>query len=267
MSEPAISIRNLRVAAGGRTILSAASLDVASGKVFAVLGPNGAGKSTLLKIRLGFQRPQAGEVHVLGEPVHRLGSMRLNRLRRRIGYVPQVLAGGSQAPLTVREVVAIGRTGIAGLLRPLRRKDWRIIDEWIERLGLERLGGRRYGDISGGEQRKTLLARAMVQQPELLLLDEPTANLDLAWRERIVAILQELYEQTAMSIVLICHELEVIPAACQHLVLLIDGRVAATGPPEEILTSQRVRSLYGSSLCVLPTGGRYVVIPAAEASP
>ncbi|NIA07991.1 MAG: ATP-binding cassette domain-containing protein [Actinobacteria bacterium] len=264
MNQSVISIRNLCIQVGAKTILTAESLNIAVGEIFVVLGPNGAGKTTLLKTCLGFQRPKAGEVQVLGAAVYRLGSVRMSRLRRRIGYVPQVLAGRSEMPLTVREVVAIGRTGIAGLLRPLRRRDWQMVDRWIKHLGLEPLADQRYGDISGGEQRKTLIARAMAQQPELLLLDEPTANLDLAWREQIVATLQHLYEQTRVTVVLVCHELEVIPKACRRLLLLIDGRVSASGRPEDVLTPQRVVSLYGPSLSVLRRDGRYAVIPAGR---
>jgi len=204
-------------------------------------------------------------VHVRGQAVYQLGSVSRARLRRRICYVPQILAGRSEMPLTVREVVAIGRTGIAGLLRPLRRNDWQMINQWIERLGLKPLADQRYGDISGGEQRKTLIARAMVQEPELLLLDEPTANLDLGWREQIVATLQHLHQQTHVTVVLVCHELEVIPQACRRLLLLIDGRISASGSPEDVLTSQRVASLYGPSLSVLNNNGRYAVIPTVKA--
>jgi iron complex transport system ATP-binding protein len=170
-------------------------------------------------------------------------------------------------PLTVREVVAIGRTGVAGLLRRLRRQDWRIVDQWIDRLGLGDLAGRAYADLSGGEQRKTLLAKAMAQQPQLLVLDEPTANLDLFWREQIVATLQQLYEQTHLTVVLVCHELEVIPPCAGRLLLLTDGRVAAAGRPEQVLTAERIRALYGAGLTLVRRGRRLTVVPAEGAAP
>lgn len=267
MTPPAISILDLHVRAGQRTILSVDALDIAAGEITTILGPNGAGKSTLLRTCLGFQRPTTGRVRLLGKRVETLGSWELSRLRRRVGYMPQILAGRSQMPLTVREVVAIGRTGLAGLLRPLRSGDWRIVDEWIDRLGLSRLAGQRYADVSGGEQRKALLARAMAQQPDVLLLDEPTANLDLAWREEIVVRLDGLHEQTHTTIVLVCHELEVIPRACRRVVLLVDGRLAEAGTPEEVLSAPRVRSLYGPRLRVLHEGGRHAVVPTGEGPP
>lgn len=262
--EAAIEVAELEVRAGRKTILSLESWSLPPGQVFAVLGPNGAGKSTLLKTCLGFVRPSAGRVRVLGQVPAELQATALARLRRRVGYVPQILAARSEMPLTVREVVAVGRTGLAGLLRPLRRGDWRWTDEWIERLGLESVANRAYGDISGGEQRKTLIARAMVQEPELLLLDEPTANLDLGWREQIVTLIDELYRQTGTTVVLVCHELEVLPPACRQLLLLKNGRVLASGGPETVLTPARVASLYGPGLEVLHRGGRLAVTPQGD---
>jgi ABC-type cobalamin/Fe3+-siderophores transport system ATPase subunit len=264
MNPAAIDITDLRVHGGGREILALDRLRVERGEAFTLLGPNGSGKTTLLKCCLGLTRPSGGEVRVLGESVARLRWAGLSRLRCRVGYVPQTLAGRSEMPLTVREVVATGRTGIAGLFRRLGREDWRIVDEWLDRLGLSSLAGQAYGQLSGGEQRKTLIATAMVQQPEMLLLDEPTANLDLFWREQIVATLESLYARTRLTILLVCHELEVIPACSRRLLLLQSGRAAAEGLPEEVLTGERIASLYGGGLRVVHESGRHAVIPTGE---
>ncbi len=264
MTEPAIQIEGLHVSAGGRTILSVEHLAVAAGEVVTVLGPNGAGKSTLLKCCLGFQRGVTGDVQLLGQCVRRLGAGGLSRLRRRVGYVPQILASHSEMPLTLREVVAIGRCGLVGLMRPLGLDDWRVVDEWIERLGLAGLAGAAYGDLSGGEQRKALIARAMVQQPELLMLDEPTANLDLFRREQIVAILEELCRQMRLTVMLVCHELEVIAPSCRRIVLLEAGRITADGEPVDVLTDGRIASLYGGGLAVVHDAGRHAVIPTGR---
>jgi len=258
---PAIDCEALAVRAGGQEILHLPRLTVSREEMVGLLGPNGAGKSTLLRCLLGMQGAVSGRVSVLGEDVESSSSGRLARLRRRIGFVPQMLPARNEMPLTVREVVAIGRTGIAGLLRPLRREDWRLVDTWIERLGLASLAKRGFSEISGGEQRKTLIARAMVQQPELLLLDEPTANLDLYWRERIVETIGDLYRSMELTVVLVCHELEVLPACCGRVVLLDAGRLLADGPPAEVLSTRRVASLYGPGLTVLRHAGRFVVAP------
>jgi len=261
VSDEAIHIEDLRVRAGRRTVLAVDRLRVRRGEMVGLLGPNGAGKTTLLRCLLGMQTPARGRVVVLCQDIGCLRLAEIARLRRRCGYVPQLLPAGGEMPLTVREVVAIGRTGIAGLGRRLRGEDWRIVDKWIERLGLASLAGRGYGEISGGEQRKTLIARALVQQPELLLLDEPTANLDLGWRERIVETVEELYRELGLTVMLVCHELEVLPACCGRVVVLERGRAVADGPPREVLSADRIQSLFGPGLVVLSSGGRLLVGP------
>lgn len=261
MIQPDLLIENLRVVAGGRTILQVDRLAVAPGEMLGVLGPNGAGKTTLLAVCLGFRRPTAGRVVLLGQEVARLGSRALAALRCHVGYIPQQLAGHSQMPLTVREVVAIGRTGLAGLLQPLTANDWRLTDEAIDRLGLAALRNEPYAHLSGGEQRKTLLARALVQQPRILMLDEPTTHLDLGWREHIVTTLDELCAAERPTVILVCHELEVLPKSCRRLVLLRDGQVRAQGTPEEVLTPACVADLYGPGLRVWHADGRHAVVP------
>jgi iron complex transport system ATP-binding protein len=151
------------------------------------------------------------------------------------------------------------------LFRSLSTDDWQAVDEWIDRLGLAALSHRVFSEISGGEQRKTILARAMAQQPELLLLDEPTANLDLGWRERIVEAIQTLHRETGISVVLVCHELEVIPPACRRVTLLDRGRMLASGSPESVFTAERVAALYGTGLRVMHEGGRHAVLPQGGA--
>jgi ABC-type cobalamin/Fe3+-siderophores transport system ATPase subunit len=261
MSAKAIEFENLSVAAGGRTILEIERLSVGIGEMLAVMGPNGAGKSTLLRTCLGMQRNVRGVVRVLGRDACRLNGLAMTRVRRSIGYVPQVLPVRSEMPLTVREVVSMGRTGRAGLFRPLNKADWRIVDEWMDRLGILALAGRAFHEISGGEQRKAVIARAMAHEPELLLLDEPTANLDIGWRERMVETVQGLFTRTRLAVILVCHELEVLPACCARVVLLHQGRVVASGPPEQVFTNQQVEALYGRGLAAVHAGGRHAVIP------
>ena len=266
MSDSVIEVRSLTVRRSGRNILQIEDLAVGDGQVVVILGPNGAGKSTLLKCLFGFVQPTTGTIHVLGTRMAPRSGMSLGRLRRRVGYVPQVLAAQSETPLTVREVVAIGRTGIAGLFRRLTRTDWDIVDSWLATLGLADLSRRAYGSLSGGEQRKTLIAKTMAQQPEILLLDEPTANLDLFWREHIVETLQRLHTETGLTIILVCHELEAIPPCSQQLFVLRDGKAFADGPPEDVMTSGLIQSLYGPRLKLLATGGRYAAVPSGEAA-
>lgn len=257
-------MRSLLVRAGRRCLLDLQQLDLECNSIMALMGPNGAGKTTVLHACLGLIRHMGGTVLVLGENVNLLRGAALARLRSRIGYVPQLLPARSELPLTVREVVAIARTARAGLFRRLGPHDYKVIDEWMERLGLAPLANRAFAGISGGEQRKTMIARAMAQEPELLLLDEPTANLDLGWRERMVATIEQLYLETRISVMLVCHELEVLPASCRRVVILESGRVTDVGAPEDVFTTARVAGLYGTGLRALHQAGRHALVPAME---
>lgn len=267
MGTAAIEIERLTVYAAHRCVLEVEHLRAEAGQVLALLGPNGAGKTTLLRACLGFVTPLQGRIAVLGEDVGTRRGAALAALRRRVGYVPQLPPARSELPLTVREVVAIGRTARAGLFRPLKREDWQLVDRWIDRLGLAPLADRAFGEISGGEQRKAILARAMSQEPELLLLDEPTAHLDLGWRERIVEGIEMLHAQTGISVVLVCHELEVLPSVCRQVALLEAGRVVASGTPEAVFTTDRIAGLYGAGLQVWHHGGRHAVVPSGGDRP
>jgi ABC-type cobalamin/Fe3+-siderophores transport system ATPase subunit len=257
----ALQINNLRVTEAHRTVLSVDEASISESEIVAIMGPNGAGKSTFLRTCLGMQQHVSGEVFVFDQRLDLLSYSELTRIRRWMGYIPQNLPARIELPLTVREVVAIGRTGLAGLFRRLEEKDWKIVDEWLTRLGIFALAQRGFGEISGGEQRKVMIARAMVQQPRLLLLDEPTANLDLGWRERIVETIQSVYEETKLAVVLVCHELEVLPVCCKRVILLDQGRVIAVGSPEDVFTHRQVAALYGPGLSILHQNGRHAVIP------
>ncbi len=261
MSAAAVELRQVTVRAARRPLLDVAELRLERGRVVGLMGPNGAGKTTLLGVCLGLVGVASGEVRVLGQDVRARHGAALATLRQRIGYVPQLLPVQSEVPLTVREVVAIGRTAKAGWFRRLSTADWRIVDQWLDRLGLRPLAGRSFRELSGGEQRKTILARAMAQEPELLLLDEPTANLDLGWRERIVETIEALHQGSRLSVLLVCHELEVLPPSCRQVVLLDRGRLLAEGPPERVFTAERVAALYGAGLRPVHAQGRHAIVP------
>jgi len=260
-----LDVSDLRITAGRRTLLAIDRLTVERAALVGVLGPNGAGKTTLLRASLGLHPIRSGRIELLGVDITRCRSAERARLRCRVGYVPQALVGHGLLPLTLREVVAIGCTGRAGLGRPLSAADWRCVDAWLERFGLAPYRDDSYAHLSGGEQRRALLAAALVGDPELLLLDEPAAHLDLAAREQIVALLSELHAERSLTTVLVCHELEVLPAACRRVVLLADGRIIADGPPASVLSDERIAALYGPGLRAVHVGGRHAVVPAALA--
>ena len=266
MNPAAIEFRGVTIRARGRCLLDIPRLQILRGRIVALLGPNGAGKTTFSRACLGLVTPASGTVNVLGQEVTALRGGALAELRRRIGYVPQLPPQRSELPLTVREVAAIGCTARAGLFHPLQAAHWRCVDDWLERLGLAEFADRAFSEISGGEQRKTMLARAMAQEPELLILDEPTAHLDLGWRERVVETIERLHAESGLGVLLICHELEVLPPSCREVVVLEVGRVVAQGTPEAVFTPACVSRLYGSGLRAWHHGGRHAILPEKEAA-
>ncbi len=261
MNTPAIDIQGLRVRAGQRPILSIDRLEVDAGELIGVIGPNGAGKTTLLRSILGMQRHIEGAVCVNGSSMVDTPESLRAMVRRCIGYVPQLLPVPSETPLTVRDVILLGRSSAKGFFRTTDRQDRLAVETWIERLNLSSLADRGYGEVSGGEQRKTLIARAMVREPSLMLLDEPTANLDLGWREQIVNLIDQLHHEYNITVLLVCHELEVLPARCSRLILLEKGAIADQGLPQTVLTSQMVERFYGPGLVLQQQGRRWAVVP------
>jgi iron complex transport system ATP-binding protein len=235
MTAGSLSLCDVRVRRCGRTILHIDSLIIAPGTFVGLRGPNGAGKTTLLKLCAGLVRPTAGRLMVDGQDPAHFNPWRRCRLRKRIGYVPQSAEYNAELPFTLREVVAMGRTSVRPLLARLNADDYATVDLWIERLGLVDRRNQTFRSLSGGEQRKVLIARAMAQDPEILMLDEPTANLDLKWRREISQILEELYSRTKVTVLLVSHETNVLPSACGRIVLLSDGCIVADGDAEAVL--------------------------------
>jgi ABC-type Mn2+/Zn2+ transport system ATPase subunit len=213
------------------------ALELAAGAVTALVGPNGSGKSTLLHAIGGLLTPASGTLHVLGRSPE--------AVRRRVAYVLQTVTVTEHLPITVREVVAMGRYGTAGPFRRLGTDDRARIDAAIERLELTALARRHLGELSGGQRQRALVAQALVQDADVLLLDEPVSGLDLASSDRIREVIDG--ERAAgRTVVLATHDLAEAQRA-DDLVLLA-GRVVAAGPPATALTRQALAEAYGGRL-------------------
>jgi ABC-type cobalamin/Fe3+-siderophores transport system ATPase subunit len=230
------------------------------GQVLGIIGPNGAGKTTLLRAILGLHRPHAGMLRVLGRDPSRLRAAQLAAFRTHVGYVPQLDFARSGVPLTVREVIEISRAGRAGLLRGLRPADREAVRLWLERLGLGALASRPYEELSGGQQRKVQLARALAQEPSLLLMDEPAANLDLAWQQALLDLIEQVVTATHVTLLLVTHDVSLLPACCDAVLVLAGGRRRAFGPPGEVLTPGIISELYGLPVDVERRAGRFHLI-------
>ncbi|MFF7373438.1 ABC transporter ATP-binding protein [Streptomyces tricolor] len=247
----------VRVVRDGRTLLHDVSLTVRAGEHWALLGANGAGKSTLLGLLGAVVHPTRGTMEVLG---HRLGRVDLRELRAHVGHVDP--RHPLTSPLRVRDVVL---TGATNSVEPVPR--WRPTPGQAERadallatLGLGALRDARWPTLSQGQRGRTLIARALMPEPRLLLLDEPATGLDLPGRERLLEALEELrVSHPGLATVLVTHHLEELPAGTTHAVLLRAGRVLASGPVASVLTADRVGACFGLPLALERHEGRWSV--------
>jgi len=260
-----LNLRDLRVRRSGRTILQIDELTIPAGAFVGVIGTNGAGKTTLLKTCAGLIKPAQGAVRIDDVDLLGLSPWAKCELRRRMGYIPQSAEYNADLPFTVREVVAMGRTGLKPLLARLDREDYAIVDRWIDRLGLAERRNQTFRSLSGGEQQKVLIARAMTQEPEILMLDEPCANLDFNWKHQISEFVERLYRQTNVTVLMVSHETGVLPPACTRIILMREGRLVADGGPDEILCPEMLQRAYdGAFRIVVAEGRRYTVNVASE---
>jgi len=258
-SVPILQLDNVHVAMNRKAVLSIDSFSLYPEDVYAVMGPNGAGKTTFLRTILKLQKNTFGRILFENKEVTKSN---LYKVRSQIGYIPQQSVINSEFPLTVREAVATGRVATIGIFHRLHTSDWNLIDLWLAELGLLPLRDRSINELSGGEQRKVLIARAMVQEPKLLLLDEPTANLDLYWREQIIQLIHSLYLQTKIAMIWVSHELDSLPSCCKKILLINNGKIHADGLIDETITGEKIQNLYGCRVDIHKTNGRYFAIPS-----
>ncbi len=255
---PLLEASGIHVDLGGQAILRDVEVRVGSGEVVGLVGPNGAGKSTLLRVVTGLLEPSAGEVAIGGDA---LDALPRRELARRVAVVQQL----PEAPATmrVRDLVVLGRHPHLGLLASESRHDFDVAAEAMRRAGCDQFADRDLGSLSGGERRRAFIARALAQEAPLLLLDEPTSNLDAHAQVEVLELVAELAAAGA-GVLLIVHDLTLAAAYCDRVVLLDRGEVVAGGPPSEVVTSEHVQRVYGNGVTVLPhpASGAPVVIPS-----
>jgi zinc transport system ATP-binding protein len=233
-----IEVRDLAVDLDYHPVLWGISFSVAAGRFLGIIGPNGAGKTTLLRVLLGLIAPSHGSVVVLGcSPVE------LGRRAHQIGYVPQRPQFDTRFPVSVRDIVMMGRACCLGLFRFPRREDWRKVDESIRQVGLSGYEHRRIGELSGGEQQRAFIARALCAETKLLLLDEPTIGLDLPAQRELYALLQRLRRDLALTVVAVSHDLLALGVHADELIC-INGTAHIHGHPQTVLQSPRLREAY-----------------------
>ncbi len=241
MSETVIDIKNAVVSYREDEALRGVSLKVRAGEFVGIIGPNGAGKTTLLTVVNGLGRLLSGQVKVLG---HQLTPGNGHSLRKKVGYVAQVQTIDPRMPMNVREVVMIGRYGLLGLLGRPKEGDWEVVDEMLELVGMGHLARRPIGHLSGGEQQRAAIARCLAQEPEIFLLDEPTAALDWKAQSDILELVKQIHEARNLTTLFVTHDLSALPTACDRVVLMKDGRIWGEGAPGELLSDENLSQLY-----------------------
>lgn len=255
MTGARLEVLDLSVSLGPREVLRGVRLDVGPGGWLAVIGPNGSGKSTLLRSVLGVLR-HSGSVRVDGVAVEALG--RRERARR-LAYAPQ--SPVLPEAVTTRDYVLLGRTPHRPLLATPRAPDRAVVDDVLDRLELGALAGRRLHTLSGGEQQRAVLARALAQQPQVLLLDEPTAALDLGHAQQVLDLVDGLRRDDGLTVLSTLHDLSLAGQYADRLALLADGRVVAEGAPAEVLTAGALAAHYGARATVVAGPDGPAVLP------
>ena len=256
MSGAALALRGVRFAytAGGPEVLRDVSLDVPAGSITALLGPNGSGKTTLLWLMLGLLDPRAGTIHVAGRLREHYSRRELSR---QVGLVPQDEPVAFD--LSVLEFVLLGRAPYLGLLELPSATDRGRAHEALATIGISALAHRAVPSLSGGERQLATIARALVQQSQILLSDEPTAHLDLANTRRVLDVMRGLGRE-GRTLVFTTHDPNLAAAIADHVVLLREGRILAAAATAEALTAAALSATYGVAVEIVEVRGRPLVI-------
>jgi manganese/zinc/iron transport system ATP- binding protein len=237
---PPLRVRNLTVSYDGQPVLRSVSFQLEPGTLTGVVGPNGAGKSTLIRAVLGLIPMDTGQVDIFGNEI--------DQCRERVAYVPQKQSVDWEFPVTVFDVVLMGRYGRLGLLQRPRRTDHDLVRASLEKVGMGRYARRHIRQLSGGQQQRVFLARALCQQADVLLLDEPFGGVDAATENAIFSLIDELTGE-GKTLMLVNHDLSVLDRF--DAVLLLNQRVVAYGPTEQAATDANLRRTYGGRLSLL----------------
>jgi len=257
---PAIKITNLSHSFGKRNVLGKLAFSVEKGDFFIIIGPNGSGKTTLMKLMARILKLQKGQIEILGLPNR---SYTPKALARAVAFVPQRLP--LDLPFTVGEAVLLGRAPYQGALGIEGEKDLEIAKQAMQFTEVDHLTGSTLGQLSGGEQQRVFIARAICQEPEIMLLDEPTASLDLAHQVKVMDLMEKLKAEKAITVIMVSHDVNLAAMYSDQVLLLKEGEVVCIGIPSDVLSFQKLEETYGCKLLVdeSPLGGypRVTLVP------
>jgi zinc/manganese transport system ATP-binding protein len=247
---PLVQLDDVGVRLGGRQILRHVTTSIGDGQFTGLIGPNGAGKTTLLRVILGLQDVSEGRVRKTGT----------------VGYVPQKLLIEPDMPLRVKDVVSLGIDGNKLGIRLPSRERTQKVDDMLIAVGADRYKNARVGELSGGEQQRVMIAHALVSKPDLLLLDEPLANLDISSAQGIVTVLSDLSRKEGIAVLLSAHDMNPLLPVMDRIIYVAGGKVAA-GTVDEVVQPEVLGELYGHEVDVLRVRGRVLVVAATGLVP
>lgn len=253
-----LEMNGLNFGYGNRPVLRNINLQAAAGEICSIVGPNGSGKTTLLKCVNRILKPTSGRIAVDGTDINRFKSRELATI---FGYVPQSAPGSF--PLTVVDAVSLGRTPY--IHYKMREKDRETVFRAISVLGLEQLAFRMLNELSGGERQRVLIARALVQEPKVILLDEPTSSLDLKHQLETLAIIRGIARERKIAVLMTIHDLNLAARFSEKTALLKEGRIVKAGPLAETLTADSIREVYGVEAVIAAVCGQPVIVPLSAA--
>jgi len=263
LQELAIKIHDVEFSYGAHNVLSGVNLEVAPGSFLGIIGPNAAGKSTLLKIIDATLKPTKGVVYFKGEDLARVSR---RDLARQMAVVPQETE--VSFPFSVMEVVMMGRHPHLGRLQRESEHDYQIARSAMEKANCWHLKDRSILELSGGERQRVILARALAQEPSIILLDEPVAHLDLSAQLEVLTLLQEMNKKHGITVIAVLHDLNLAAQFSEQLIMLHQGKIFAAGLPEKVLTAENIRKVYQTEVLVIrhPVTGapQIVVLPSTE---
>ena len=248
-----LKVDGISVGYKDKTVLTSISLDFDRNGVYSIIGPNGVGKSTFLHCLNRLISPSCGHIMV---DEKELSEYHLRELARKMGYVPYSASGNF--PLSVLDAVIMGRHPYSRI--GSAKEDLRAAHSVLQRLGIDDLAFRSVSSLSAGQRQKAIIARGIVQEPKILLLDEPTANLDIRHQMEVTELLKELSDKEGLKVIMVSHDLNIASKYSDSMILLHDGSVFAIGTPEEVLTPENLRTVYGVDADVVEHNGRPYVL-------
>ena len=245
-----IKFSNVQLGYGKRVVLNALNFEIQKGDFLGIVGPNGAGKTTLLKAILGLLKPVKGEINFLKNGKGH---------KKSIGYVPQHASVDEIFPVTTLEMVLMGRYAKMGIFKRPKNRDYKIANKMLKNVGMKNLSKRNYRELSGGQKQRTLIARAMVSEPDILILDEPVEGMDVQGEIAIMELIKVLHAEYSLTAILVCHDLNIVANYVKTL-SIIHKNTLKLGPVDSILNEETMSKVYGTQVKIVNIDGQKAII-------